>query len=136
MHTFKTHSTAEKNTRVVIFTFIPMFALAFLGLRIAVVTWVFFEVFLLLMLGVCLLLVRRTRWEIEFQDDTILVYNTGNRQSYVLTDLKQADFIIKQNEKQKANNTCDMKIADVAFLFYDVQCYQQMWSYIQENFPC
>lgn len=135
MHTFRTRSTSGKNTRVVIFTFIPLLALAFLGLKIAVITWVFFEVFLLFMLGICLFIVGRTHWEIEFRDDTISVYNTGNRQNFVITDLKQSDFIIKQSKKQKAKNTCDMKIANMMFLFYDVQSYQEMWAYIQANFP-
>ena len=135
MHSFKTCSTAEKNIRVIILTYIPLFALAFFGLKIAVVTWLFFEVFLLISFLFCLFLVSRTHWEIAFNDDTIVVYNTGNRQSYVLTELKQSDFIIKQSEKQKAKNTCDMRIANMVFVFNDVQSYQQMWSYIQDNFP-
>ena len=135
MHSFKTRSTAEKSVRAVIFTFIPMFALAFLGLKIALATWLFFEIILLLVFGVCLLLVSKTHWEIEFKGDHILLYNTGNRQSYVLEALKQSDFHIKQNEKQTQKNTCDLKITDLPFAFYDVQSCKQMQTYIQENFP-
>ena len=135
MHSFKTRSTAEKSVRTLVFTFIPMFALAFLGLKIAVITWLFFEGILLLTFAFCLLLSSKTHWEIEFKNDSVLLYNTGNRRNYVFDQLVQSDFIIKQNEKQKAKNTCDMRIADAPFVFYDVQSYQQMMSYIQKIFP-
>ena len=135
MDSFKTRSTARKSVLTVIYTFIPMFALAFLGLKIAVTTWLFFEIILLLVFGVTLFLTARTHWEIQFENDKVLIYNTGNRQSYVFEQLKQSDFHIKQSEKQKANNSCDMKIEDSIFAFYDVQSCQEMLAYIQENFP-
>ena len=135
MHTFKTRSTSEKSVRTIIYTCIPMLALAFLGLKISVIAWLFFEAILLLTFAFCLLLTAKTHWEIEFKNDSILVYNTGNRRSYVFDRLSQSDLIIKQSEKQKAKNACDMRIADAPFVFSDVQSYQQMRSYIQENFP-
>lgn len=135
MHTFKTRSTSEKSVRTIIYTCIPMLALAFLGLKISLIAWLFFEGILLSTFAFCLLLTAKTHWEIEFKNDSILVYNTGNRRSYVFDQLSQSDFIIKQSEKQKAKNTCDMWIADAPFVFSDVQSYRQMISYIQENFP-
>lgn len=135
MHTFKTRSTSEKSVRTIIYTCIPMLALAFLGLKISIIAWLFFEGILLFTFAFCLLLSTTTHWEIEFRNNCVHLYNTGNRKSFVLDQLTQSDFIIKQNEKQKTKNTCDMRIADTPFVLSDVQSYQQMQSYIQENFP-
>ena len=135
MSSFKTRSTAHKSVLTVIYTFIPLFALAFLGLKVAVATWLFFEIILLLVSGFCLLLTCKTYWEIQFKNDQVLVYNTGNRQSYIFEQLKQSDFHIKQSENQKARNSCDMKLEDSIFVFYDVQSCQEMLAYIQKNFP-
>lgn len=135
MNTFQTRSSARKSLLTLIYTFIPLFALAFLGLKIAVTTWLFFEIILLLTFGFTLLLTARTHWEIRFENDKVLIYNTGNRQSYVFQQIKQSDFHIKQSAKQKEKNTCDMKIEDSVFAFYDVQSCREMLAYIQENFP-
>ena len=135
MNSFKTRSTARKSVLTVICTYIPMFALAFLGLKVAVSTWLFLEMILLLTFGATLLLSAKTHWEIQFENDKVLVYNTGNRQSYVFEQLRQSDFHIKQSEKQKAKNACDMKLEDAAFIFSDVQSCREMLAYIQENFP-
>ena len=135
MNTFRTRSSARKSVLALVYTFLPMFALAFLGLKIAVATWLFFEIVLLLVFGFTLLLTAKTHWEIQFENDKVLIYNTGNRQSYVFENIKQSDFHIKQIEKQKANNTCDMKIEDSVFAFYDVQSCQEMLAYIRDNFP-
>lgn len=135
MNTFNTRSTAEKSVRTTVFTFLPMFALAFLGLRVAVVTWLFLEGVLLLTFLFCLVISGKTHWEIQFEGDKVLVYNTGNRQSYVFEQLTQSDFHIRQTEKQAAKNTCDMKLEDAPFAFNDVQNCREMRAYIQENFP-
>ncbi len=135
MDSFKTRSTARKSVLTVIYTFIPLFALAFLGLKIAVVTWLFFEIVLLLVFGFTLFLTAKTHWEIQFENSKVLIYNTGNRQSYVFENIKKSDLHIKQSQKQKETNTCDMKIEDAVFAFYDVQSCQEMLAYIQENFP-
>lgn len=135
MNSFRTRSSARKSVLTIIYTFIPMFALAFLGLKIAVTTWLFFEIVLLLTFGFTLFLTAKTHWEIQFENDKVIVYNTGNRQSYVFEQIKQSDFHIKQSQKQKEKNTCDMKIEDAVFAFYDVQSCQEMLGYIRENFP-
>ena len=135
MNSFRTRSSARKSVLALVYTFIPMFALAFLGLKVAVVTWLFFEIVLLLVFGFTLFLTAKTHWEILFENDNVHIYNTGNRQSYVFHQIKQSDFHIKQSQKQKENNTCDMKIEDSVFAFYDVQSCREMLAYIQENFP-
>lgn len=135
MNSFRTRSSARKSVLTIIYTFIPMFALAFLGLKIAVTTWLFFEIVLLLTFGFTLFLTAKTHWEIQFENDKVIVYNTGNRQSYVFEQIKQSDFRIKQSQKQKEKNTCDIKIADTVFAFYDVQSCQEMLGYIRDNFP-
>ena len=135
MNSFVTRSTARKSVLTMVCTFLPLFALAFLGLKVAVATWLFFEIVLLVVFGFCLLLTARTHWEIRFENDEVMIHNTGNRQSYVFDQLKQSDFHIKQSDKQKSKNACDMKLADSVFVFYDVQSCQEMLAYIQENFP-
>ena len=135
MNSFRTRSSARKSVLTIIYTFIPMFALAFLGLKIAVTTWLFFEIVLLLTFGFTLFLTAKTHWEIQFENSKVLIYNTGNRQSYVFEQVKQSDFHIKQSQKQKEKNTCDMKIEDAVFAFYDVQSCQEMLGYIRDNFP-
>ena len=57
---------------------------------------------ILRILGICLMIVSKTHWEIQFENDKVLIYNTGNRQSYVFEQIKQSDFHIKQSQKQKA----------------------------------
>ena len=104
MQTFQTRSTAAKSVRTMIFTFIPMFALAFLGLKVAVATWLFLEGVLLLSFLFCLAISAKTYWLIRFEDNKVLVHNNGNKQSYVFEDLKQSDFHIQQSEKQKEKN--------------------------------
>ena len=101
MNSFKTRSTARKSVLTVICTYIPMFALAFLGLKVAVSTWLFLEIILLLTFGATLLLSAKTHWEIQFENDKVLVYNTGNRQSYVFEQLRQSDFHIKQAKSKR-----------------------------------
>lgn len=135
MNTFKTRSTSAKIVRTTVFTFLPMFALAFLGLKVAVATWLFLEGVLLLSFLFCLFLSAKTHWEIRFEDDKVLIHNTGNRQSYVFEELKQSDFHITQTEKQKVKNACDMRLEDAVFRFYDVQACAEMQTYIRQHFP-
>lgn len=135
MNTFKTRSSARKNVMTVIITFLCLFALAFLGLKIAVVTWLFFETVLLLTFAFCMFLVARSHWEMEFRGCDLMLYSTGNRQSYYVEDLTRADLMIKQTEKQKAKNTCDLQIRNAPFVICDVKDHSGMWTYIQENIP-
>ena len=135
MTSFKTQSSSRKAVMTVLYTFLVMFALAFLALRVAVVTWLFFEIILLLTFGFCMILSGRSYFEMAFRGDRIIMYNRGNRQSYEFEDLKRSDFLIRQSPKQKEQNTCDMQIKDCMFHFYDVQNCSQLLAYIQENFP-
>ena len=136
MNSFQTCSTARKSVITIIFTYIPMFALAFLGLRIAVITWLFFEGVLLFAFGLCMFSVTKTHWEIEFQNNNIILLNSGNHQSYYLENLIRSDIIIKQSKAQITKNRCDIKIKDTPFGIYDVKRHNEMLKYIQENIPC
>ena len=119
-----------------VFTFIPMFALAFLGLKVAVITWLFFEGFLFATFCFCLFLVSKTKWEIEFKNNNIFLYHTGNRQSYYVENLTQSDLVIKQSNTQKHKNRCDLKIKNTPFVICDVKLHNELLAYIQENIPC
>lgn len=135
MNSFKTKSTARKSVLTIIYTFIPMFLLAFWGLKIAVITWLYFEIVFLAVFVLCLFLVSKTHWEIEFQGNNVNLVNTGNRQSYYIDNLTQSDLIIKQSPKQKKKDCCDVKIANTPFGIYDVKRYNELMVYIQENIP-
>ena len=58
MSFFKTRSTARKSVLAIIYAYIPMFLLAFLGLKVAVITWLYLEGMLLLVFAFCLFLVK------------------------------------------------------------------------------
>ena len=135
MSPFKTRSTARKSVLAIVYTYIPMFLLAFLGLKVAVITWLYLEGMLLLVFAFCLFLVSKTHWEIELQGNNISLVNTGNRQSYYIENLIQADFIIKQTQKQKNNNSCDLQIRNTPFRMYDVRHCDKLLIYIQEHIP-
>ena len=135
MSSFKTQSTARKSVLTIIYTFIPMFLLAFLGLKIAVITWLYFESIFLLVFLLCLFLVSKTHWEIKFKDNNVSLVNMCNHQSYYIENLTQSDIIIKQTQKQKKKNCCDLKIANTPFGIYDVKRYNELMSYIQNNIP-
>ena len=90
MSSFKTRSTARKSVLAIVYTYIPMFLLAFLGLKIAMITWLYLESMLLLVFAFCLFLVSKTHWEIELQGNNISLVNTGNRQSYYIENLTQS----------------------------------------------
>lgn len=133
MNSFQTRSHPQKYILTIILTFIPLFALAFLGLKIAVITWLFFEGILALCFCFCLVLVVKSYWVIEIKDNCIYLYNTGNRQSFYVDELAQSDLIIKQNDKQKGKNLCDLRIKNTSFRFYDVANHDEMIAFIQEN---
>ena len=135
MNSFKTQSTARKSVLAVIYTFIPMFLLAFWGLKIGTITWLYFESVFLLVFLFCLFLVSKTHWKIEFKDNHVSLVNTGNHQSYYIENLTQSDLIIKQTQKQKKKKRCDLKIANTPFGIYDVKQYNELMIYIQQNIP-
>ena len=135
MNSFKTRSSARKSVLTIVYTFIPLFLLAFLGLTITVAAWIFFEVILLFAFAFCLFLVSKTHWEIEFQGNTVYLYNTGNRQQYCIENLTQSALLIKQTQKQKAHNTADLFIADTPLRMYDVQNCTELLTFIRENIP-
>ena len=135
MNSFQTRSSARKSILTMVYTFVPLFALAFLGLKIAVATWLFFEGILALTFCFCLFLVSRTHWEIECKGSSMLLYNTGNRQSYRLDNLTQADLSIRQSAAQEKKNCCDLKIKDTPFGIYDVAHHKELAAYIRDNIP-
>ena len=135
MNSFKTQSTAHKSVITIIYTFVPMFLLSFLGLIVSVITWLYFECVLFLVFIFCLSIVSKTHWEIEFHDNNIILINTGNSESYYIENLTQSKLIIRQTSKQKRKNSCDIKIANTPFGIYDVKNCDELLIYIQQNIP-
>jgi len=133
MHTLTTKSSSRKLVLSCLYAFIPMFALAFLGLRIAVATWLFFEGILLLTMCFCLPLAARNRWEITFTDNNLHLKNLGNRQAYYFENVGTHELVLKQSKSQKAKNCCDLQIVGTSFGIYDVQDYAALSAYIQAH---
>lgn len=134
MDSFTTRSTTRKSTMTILLTYLFLFLLAFLGLKIAVITWLFFEGVLLFAFLLCLFFVSRTHWEIEFQGQNLVMYNTGNHQSYCFDSLTRSDFQITQNIRQSRQNSCDMKIRNTPFGIYDVQNSDALNRYLEAHF--
>lgn len=134
MNTFQTHSTSQKLTLTALFTFLLLFALAFLGLKITVAAWLFFEIILLLTMVFCVILVKRNYWELEFADCVLFLYHHGNGQRFRFDDLLSRDFQITQTGKQKEKNTCDLRIQGTPFRMYDVQNCEELRTYIHTHF--
>ena len=134
MDTFQTHSTARKSVITILFTFFLMFVLAFLGLKVAVATWLFLEGILLVSSLFCLLLGAKTHWEIEFQGRNLTLTNTGNHQRYYFDALTLSDFQVTQSRRQAKRNSCDLKIKNTSFGISDVQKYDAFLQYLQQHF--
>jgi len=134
MNNFSTVSSSKRSVTTIVCTFAVLFALAFFGLALTLAAWIFFEAILLVVFLVCFLLTKKTYWKIEFTGNTLTVFNNGNGQSYVFTDLKADDFKIAQSEAQKSKNTCDMRISDAPFAFYDVADCKELKGYIEKHF--
>lgn len=134
MNEFSTVSSSKRSVITVACTFAVLFALAFLGLAVTLAAWIFFEAILLVVFLICFLLTKKTYWKIEFTGNTLTVFNNGNGQSYVFTDLKAEDFKITESNKQKEKNLCDMRISDVPFAFYDIADCKELKEYIKSNF--
>ena len=135
MNSFKTRSSARKNVMVIVYTFASMFFLAFFALKISVTSWLYIEGLLLIACIFCIALVAKTHWEIEFKENSISLYNTGNYQSFFLENLKRSQITVKQTEKQKRKNRGDLRVADTPFRMYDVEHCSEMIQYIQEYVP-
>ena len=135
MPSFQTRSTARKSMLTVHITFLVMFVLAFLGLTVAVITWLFFEGVLLFSYLLCLFCVGKTHWELDFQRDCLFLTNTGNGRSYVFENLTQADLVVTQSKTQLQKDSCDLKLRNTPFGIYDVQQCRALMAYLQQTLP-
>ena len=134
MNNFYTESSSKRSVITVVCTFAVMFALAFFGLAITLAAWIFFEAIVLVVFVICLMLTKKTYWKIEFTGNTLTIFNNGNGQSYVFTDLKADDFKITESSAQKEKNLCDMRISNAPFAFYDIADCKTLKEYIKSNF--
>jgi hypothetical protein len=134
MNSFSTRSSARKSMTVCFFTFPVLFALAFLGLLVAVTTWLFFELILLICFGLCMGLTASTRTKITFTGRKLTVYSTGNRQTYVFDALTAEDILITQSKRQKKADTCDMKFRGTLYGITELQNCTALRAYLAEHF--
>lgn len=134
MDTFKTRSTSRKLVLTVLFTFLVMFALAFLWLKISVAAWLFFEAMVLITMVFCLYITSKNHWEIEFHGTDLVLLNTGNRQGYLMEDLCLSDFVISQSKWQKEHGSFDLRFKNASARLYDVQKHKEFTDYIQKHY--
>ena len=135
MNQFQTMSSARKNMRVCVFTWIIMAGLACFALRVTVAFFIFLEALIAIMSLFILLITARAKWIIIFEDDNLEIINAANKKSYVFDPtLKQSDFIFKQTATQKAKNCGDLRIKDCSAIFNDVQNFAELQAYINKTF--
>ena len=127
---FHTESSARKSQLIILSVFIVLALLSLFGLKIALITCLYFEGMTLICFILCFVLVSKTRWLLDFQDNVLILTNTANHNQYRLDDLTGSDFHFKQTAVQMKANRCDLKLANLPFGLYDVNKYEELKAYI------
>ncbi len=127
---FHTESSARKSQLVVLYVFFVLALLSLLGLKIALITCLYFEGMTLFCFIICFVLVSRTRWLLDFEDNVLILTFTANHNQYQLDDLTVSDFHFKQTAAQKKTNRCDLKLARFPFKLNGVNNYEELKAYI------
>ena len=127
---FHTESSARKSQLVVLSVFIVFALLSLFGLKIALITCLYFEGMTLICFIICFVLVSKTRWLLDFQYNVLILTNTANHNQYRLGDLTVSDFHFKQTSVQIKANRCDLKLTNLPFGLYDVNHYEELKAYI------
>lgn len=134
MNSFHTESSSRKNVGAILYTYFGLALLSLLGLKIAVITCLYFEAVALISALMCFFAVSKTRWIMDFHDNTLLLTNTGNKKQYYIDNLSASDFHFKQSKKQRSANRCDLTLADYSFKLYDVNNYEELKQYVLAAF--
>ena len=137
METFSTVSDSRKRYFLtMLIVWLVLSALALLGLKVALITCLFFEVIILLTCVFCWVLVRKTttRWRLEFEENTLLLTNLGKRQSYEVWDVPAEDFVLKQTKAQRKRDCGDLRIRNTMFTLIEVQNFSATKQYIETHF--
>lgn len=137
MDHFKTNSSPKKQLRIIAVTFLVMAALVvpvLLVLRLPAATFLFFEGMLALSWFICWLASRKAYFELEFRGDRLELRNVGTRQAYTFTEMRRADFVLRQNAKQRQLNCGDLKIVGTPFGIYDVRDFEGLGAYLDSHY--
>ena len=133
-HQYQTVSSSAKNVKTLIVVWIVMAIVAIFGLTVSLVAFIFFEVVIAISCMVMLLIVSKARWLLHFEGTTLTIINLANRRAYRLDDLKHSDFVFTQSQVQKDKNCAHLKIIGSSAVFHDVQDFEKMKFYIDQNF--
>ena len=131
---FHTESSARKSQLVIFYVYIVFALLSLFGLKIALITCLFFEGLTLLCFILCFVFVSKTHWLLDFQDNVLILTNTANHNQYRLDDLTISDFHFKQTSVQMKANRCDLKLANLPFGLYDIYNYEELKTYINSAY--
>ena len=131
---FETISSAQRNVRAVLIAWLAMALLALLGLKVSIVTWVFFEGMVAISCLAGLFLTAKGKWRMRFEGTLLTITNTANHSQYYLNDLKKSDFIFSQSSAQKKKNCAHLKIVGSSAVFNDVQNFEELKAYLDQNF--
>ena len=134
MKTFHTESSPRKGQITMFCTYLGMALLSLLGLKVSLVTCLYFEGLVLACMLLCFFFVSKTRWILDFHGRSLLLTNTGNRRQYRLDELSAADFHFSQSERQRRGNRCDLKLANLLFGIYDLHDCDALKRYVRENY--
>ena len=132
---FETVSSSSKNVKTVAITYLAMAAIASLALIVSVAFFIFIEAILVMCCGMMLFITARVKWVLYFEDTSLYLTNMGNQRSFYLDGLKKSDFVFTQSNSQKEKNCANLKIVGSSAVIYDVQNYEELKAYLDNNFP-
>ncbi len=133
-NSFQTITSSKQRVRVILITWIVEALLAFLGLFITLAAFIFFEILLSVVNLLMLLVVSKVNCLMRFEGTLLICTNTVTKQQLCFDTLKHCDLMFMQKESQKAKNCGNLKIIGTSLTFYDVQNFEELKAYVDENF--
>ena len=130
MNSFHTESSSRKGQHVILYVYLSFALLSLIGLKIALITCLYFEAISLFSALICFVAVSKTRWTIDFYEKTLLLSNNANGKQFCLDNLTAADFRFKQNAFQKSADLCDLVLTDLPFILCDVKNCEELKQYV------
>lgn len=110
--------------------------LSLLALKIALITFLFFEGLVTISCVIAYFMSTRhiARWILYFEDDVLYLTNMGNKQQYKVWDTPLEDFVFNQTKNQAKHNTGSIMIRDTIFFIDSIQNFTETKQYIETHF--
>lgn len=96
---------------------------------------IFVLVMVLITCGVMVLVLRkRPAVQLSFEGSRLYIRDS-NGENFQVYHVPASDFVLKQNSLEKKTDVGRMQIKKTVFYFYGVKNFEQLRTYIRENFP-